>query len=129
MKNQNTRNIHKIVMTQCYNKRLEEKEKTNRRTIEEKGYSSELNTRGMKSYFEETWGVLDSQTGELIKVPLEEQNLPIVGPFEDIKETESFQNGRKRGEFLVNNGYTKEIYLTSFIPGFESKFETQKKHR
>lgn len=129
MKNQNTRNIHKIVMTECYNKRLEEKEKINRRTIEEKGYSSELNLHGMKSYFEEKWGVVDSKTGELIKVTLEEQNLPAIGPFEDITKTESFQKGRERGEFLVNHGYTEEIYLKSFLPEFESKFSTNKRHR
>lgn len=129
MANQNTRNIHKIVMNQCYNKRLEEKEKNNRRTIEEKGYSSELNLRGIKSYFEEKWGVLNTQSGELTRVPLEEQSLPSVGPFEDIRATESFQKGRERGEFLANHGYTEEIYLTSFLPDFESKFRTHKKHR
>lgn len=129
MKNQNTRNIHKIVMTECYNKRLGEKEKANRRTIEEKGFSSELNLRGMKSYFEEKWGVIDSTTGKLIKVPLEEQCFSVVGPFEDITKTESFQKGRERGKFLVNHGYTEEIYLHSFLPEFESKYSTSKKHR
>ena len=129
MAQQNTRNIHKMVMNQCYTKKIEEKEKARRRTLEEKGYSSELNQRGVKSYFEETWGIVDSQTGELIKVSLEEQNLPVVGPFEDITKTESFQNGRIRGEFLVSHGYTQEIYLTSFLPEFESKFSLNKKHR
>lgn len=129
MAHKNTANIHKIVMNQCYNKKLEEKRNINRRTLEEKGYSSELNLRGMKSYFEEKWGIQDAQSGELIKVPLEEQNLPVVGPFEDIRETESFQIGRKRGEFLVNHGYTQEIYLNSFLPEFESKFGASKKHR
>lgn len=129
MKDQHTRNIHKIVMSESYNKRLEQKEKNNRRAIEEKGYSSELNIRGMKSYFEEIWGVFDKNSGEIIRVPLEEQTLPAVGPFEDITQTESFQNGRARGEFLANHGYTQELYLNTFLPDFEARINTQKKHR
>ena len=62
-------------------------------------------------------------------MPLEEQSLPVVGPFEDITKTESFQKGRERGEFLVNHGYTEEIYLHSFLPEFELKYSASKKHR
>lgn len=129
MKDQNTRNVYKMVMSGSYNKRLEEKEKANRRAILEKRFSAELNMRGMKSYFEELWGVLDQNTGELIRVPLEEQTLPAVGPFEDITQTESFQNGRTRGEFLANHGYTQELYLNTFLPDFETRINTKKKHR
>lgn len=116
----NTVNVHKIIMKNSYEARLKEKEKNYRHTIIEKGNSSELNFRGRKSAFEE---IFDG-------ISLEEQNLPAVGPFEDITETESFQNGRERGFFLAQNGFTLEQYH-NFILEFESKFTTEnaKKHR
>lgn len=111
-----------------FDKKVKEMANVKEVSLREKGYSSELNKRGIKSYFEEIFGVPDSRNGQLLKVPLQDQELPVVGPFEDIRLTTSFQNGRKRGMLLVDNGYTEEMYLTVFLPDFEAKFD-QLKHR
>ena len=116
----NTPNVHKIVMSDSLNKRLEENVKIKSLRFQEKGYSSELQLRGRKSYFEEFFD----------GISLENQDLPVVGPFQNIRETESFQGGRQRAFFLVNNGFTLEQYQ-KFLSEFEAKFpeEAAKKHR
>lgn len=112
-------NSRNMSYEEAFNRRIEDKTKKNARKIAEKGYSAELNNRGLKSYFEECFE----------KVSLDEQELPIVGPFEDITTTESFQAGRKRGQILVANGYTEEIYYEKYLPEFEEKYSQSKKHR
>lgn len=116
----NTNNIYKIVMNNSYEKKLQESEKLHRRTLEEKGYSSELNLRGRKSFFEEYFD----------GIKLDEQILPKVGIFENIAETESFQTGRQRAMFLIRNGFTLEEY-NNFLVAFEEKFsiKNKTKHR
>lgn len=111
-----------------FDKTLKETSNLRGNFVSEKEYSAELNKRGVKSYFEEKFGIPDSRTGQLVRVPLEEQELPVVGPFEDIRLTTSFQNGRERGKFLAEHGYTEEMYLTIFIPDFEKNYD-KSKHR
>ena len=111
----NSRNIRYAEM---FNKKIEKNTKNNARAIAEKGYSSELNLRGRKSLFEEYFE----------GTSLEEQNLPVVGPFENIIETESFQNGRERGAFLIKNGFSQEQY-ENFLIEFEAKYPSIKRHR
>lgn len=111
-----------------FDRKIRETANVKETSLAEKGHSAELNKRGVKSYFEEKFGIPDSRTGQLVRVPFEEQEFPVVGPFEDIRLTTSFQNGRERGKFLVNNGYTEEMYLTVFIPDFEKNYD-KSKHR
>lgn len=87
-------------------------------SLAEKGYSSELNLRGRISAFEEHFE----------GIPLEEQELPTVGPIYNILESESFQKGRERGLFLIKNGFTQEQYK-NFLSEFEAKYQSTKKHR
>lgn len=105
-------NVKNSINIERFDKKIEESSKRNARGLEEKGYSAELVTRGVKSFFEEYFE----------KNPLEDQYLSVVGPFEDIKVTESFQIGRERGAFLVENGYTENLYYEKYLPEFEEKY-------
>ena len=104
-------NVKNFIRGEIFNKNIAEDTTKNMRNLEEKGYSAELVTRGVKSFLEEYFE----------KIPLDEQNLPIVGPFENIENTESFQTGRKRGMFLVENGYSEEVYYEKYLTEFEAR--------
>jgi len=97
-------NVKNSINIDLFNKKIAENTKHSARSLQEKGYSAELVTRGVKSFFEEYFE----------KTPLAEQNLPFIGPFEDIRTSESFQMGRDRGAFLIENGYT-EIFIMKNI--------------
>lgn len=121
MKNNDFRagmNGRNLTYEKQFKRHIENETTKNARTLAEKGYSSELNLRGRKSMFEEYFE----------GTSLEDQNLPQVGPFEDITETESFQSGRERGAFLIKNGFTSEQYET-FLIEFEAKYPSIKRHR
>ena len=84
----------------------------------EKIYAKELHLAGRKAAFEENF----------YGISLEEQNIKPIGPIEDPREVKSFKEGYEQGKFLLNNGYTEEMYLTKFLPEFEEKC-AKPKHR
>ncbi len=129
MENFGQRNSRMVSSDKNFNNKIEKATLKNARQREEKSYSAELLERGKKSYFEECFGDEDDRDGIAIKVPLNEQDLPVVGPFEDITKTESFRLGRDRGKFLADNVFTKEMYREKFLPEFYAKYSSIKKHR
>lgn len=77
----------------------------------ERQYASQLNMAGREAYFKECF----------YGIKLEDQQLPKIGPFENIIETHNFNEGYKRGKFLVDNNIVPEEYQ-QFI-------NNSKKHR
>lgn len=84
----------------------------------EETYAKELHLAGRKAAFEENF----------YGISLEEQNIKPIGPIEDPTKAKLFNEGYKQGIFLLNNGYTEEMYLTKFLPEYEEKC-TKPKHR
>lgn len=76
----------------------------------EKQYAGELHLEGRKAYFRERFEGIE----------LKEQQLPQIGPFENIAETYHFMEGYKKGPFLVEIGAIPEEY---------QQIDVQKKHR
>lgn len=82
---------------------------------EEQGKKSQLTELGKICYFIETFD----------NIPLSEQKIEAVGPFEDPRESKSFQQGYKTAEAFVKNGFTKENYH-SFVENYEKKYGCKK---
>lgn len=76
----------------------------------EKAFASMINTAGRKAYFDEYF----------YGIALEDQDLPQIPGIEDIKATQTFQEGYKRGVFLVSVGNVPEEY---------QNINNSKKHR
>lgn len=109
-----------VAYDETFENKVKQSSKNNALRLEEKGYSGELNTRGKKAYFEEYFD----------GIKLKDQIIPIVGSFENPKETESFIIGYQRGQFLVEHGFNYNDYQ-AFLEDFAQKYVTEnsKKHR
>lgn len=84
-------------------KRLEEsmkKQASHRLSGNEKAFAAKINKIGRKAYFDEYF----------YGIPLEVQDLPQIEGITDIKATKTFQEGYKRGAFLVSIGNVPEEY-------------------
>jgi len=81
-------------------------------TQEEKGYKQQLTDLGKLSSFIECFDM----------IPLEEQQLPEVGPFEDPRERTSFKYGYEMGKILVKQGFSEENYH-AFLQNYETKYQ------
>ena len=77
----------------------------------EKGYTQQLVELGKLCCFVEFFD----------KIPLEEQQIEQVGPFENPRECESFKKGYETGKIFVNNGFTEENYHV-FVNNYENKY-------
>lgn len=84
----------------------------------EETYAKELHLAGRKAAFEEAFN----------GISLEEQNIKPIGLIEDPTKAKLFKEGYEQGIFLLNNGYTEEMYLTKFLPEYEEKC-AKPKHR
>jgi len=87
-------------------------EKQNNKNVarNEKEFGSELHMAGRNAYFKELFEGIE----------LKDQQLPQIGPFENIMETHHFMEGYNKGPFLVEIGA---------IPKEYQQMDVQKKHR
>lgn len=67
---------------------------------DERKYAAELHYAGRNAYFKEYFE----------EISLENQELPKIGPYENIIETHHFKEGYKKGAFLVEIGAIPEEY-------------------
>lgn len=94
-----SKHVNYITKNEWFEKRLESKAKRNL-SGPEKVFASTINNAGRKAYFDEYF----------YGISLEDQDLPQIPGIEDIRATQTFQEGYKRGAFLVSVGNVPEEY-------------------
>lgn len=80
--------------------------------FEEKGYTRQLIELGKICGFVEA----------IYNIPLNEQEISQVGPFDKPNECQSFKKGYESGKMLAKNGFTEQNYLT-FLENYEAKYK------
>lgn len=100
----------KALAAQQYNEERLKKQDNKNKGRNERQYAAQLHNEGRKAYFKELFEGIE----------LKDQQLPQIGPFENIIETHNFMEGYKKGPFLVEIGAIPEEY---------QQMDVQKKHR